>query len=123
MKEELITLETAKLAKEVGFNEESNFISYYNVDGKIIDGHKAFCGDFEEIALAPYQSVLHKWLREKQSIYIDIYTDTNVNEILGFDVKLKSWRFPPIYVDVFLSWEEALENGLQEALKLIKKWQ
>ena len=49
MTEELVTLETAKLLKEKGFNE--------------------YCKDIE----FPPQSVAQKWLRETKNIHICVY--------------------------------------------------
>ena len=64
MKEELITFDTAKLAKEKGFNDTETYVSYhYCISSKeaVLDGDRLF----KEIYIpAPTQSLLQKWLRE-----------------------------------------------------------
>ena len=111
MKEQLITFKTAKLAKEKGllippqknwYTRTGNFNSYS--------------------PKSPYwvitQSLLQKWLREEYIIdinitrvgsdfpyYLQITQYGNKCDILGFD-------------EYFIIYEEALEKGLQEALKL-----
>lgn len=103
MQEKIITDKTFTLAKAKGFDIEV-----------------CRCGGFPECVCheeSPTQSLLQKWLREKHSVFVEIKTDTSVNEILGFEVRLKSWKFPPIYLDFFKDYEEALEAGLYESLK------
>ena len=89
MQEQIISFETAKLAKEKGFQElVSN--CYYNeklfgsyammseddsafidvMDGNELENHNHI--DFENRFSAPTQSLLQKWLREKHNIHIEI---------------------------------------------------
>lgn len=70
---------------------------------------------------APTQSLLQKWLREKHNIHIGVYYNKNS---CVWDVEC--WHVddvePFYYGNIeFNTYEEALENGLQEALKLIKE--
>ena len=60
--------------------------------------------------LAPTQSLLQKWLRETHNIFISI----NVNYCY------KIYNNDELYEESFYynNYEEALEQGLQEALKL-----
>lgn len=125
MKEELISFETAKLAKEKGFDLKTQ--SYYGrcfpeIEFEIFcDNLDVFGGDFS--CYAPTKSLLQKWLREKHYIHINI----------GF---VKSGYFWHIIVipkydyegfkelddesDIYYkTYEEALEIGLQEGLKLL----
>lgn len=68
---------------------------------------------------APTQSLLQKWLREEHSLHIMISC------LLGgggymFDVLETMYGDKrTVCVKEFKTYEEALENGLQEALKLI----
>jgi len=123
MKEQLITFETAKLAKEMGFQ---SYTSFYYSEGMEIKGTKmgmhgnpnAYGG-----ISAPTQSLLQKWLREKHKIVVipwyyhneiangDVY-DYRITDIAG-----KYEDYEP--VNDYKTYEEALEEGLQEALKLI----
>ena len=110
MKEQLITFETAKLAEKVGFKEEYPNNSY-SQDGLFMPQTRAFQG-----LPAPTQSLLQKWLREVHSI-----------DILIAKPESKYWN---VYIweetemlfslnEYAKSYEEALEKGLQEGLKLI----
>jgi len=77
---------------------------------------------------APTQSLLKKWLRDKHNIQIEIELNTKyIKDILtnlysyqmykpSEQLKL-SWKFSGCK---YLIYEEALEKGLYEALKLIK---
>ena len=117
-----ITSKTATLAKKKGYSDNSSLYEYYDKYYKcwFTTNAKGGISGKENTVQRPTQSVLQKWLRDKHSIYIDIITETSVNEILGFHVKLKSWKFPPRYIDIYQSYEKALEYGLRESLKLIK---
>ena len=122
LKEELVTFETAKLAKEKGiiFNDifPFNYSCYlYNGDLKNSDTYK----DSEKIqSNIPTQSLLQKWLREEHKLCVSIEC---VNSDLTWDwsvrgvTKFLQEEYMP---DINYSYEEALEKGLQEALKIIK---
>lgn len=134
MKEQLINFETAKLAKEKRFDVE--FIE--DVNAQIYDSNKEltkynyymYCFSLEELEeyedeilyLAPAQSFLQKWLREEHNIHI------NINTFYFIDIKKFGYEIEDIVYDdgaLILSgtqgkYEEALEKGLYEALKLIK---
>ena len=145
MEEQLISFETAKLAKEKGFNEYS--IDGYNIDGDLmtidrsqesfffegasrkynnseLEGYnKEYNNSYEFIimCIASTQSLLQKWLREKHNIHISIFSENNKFVLLinyynesGDEVEIWLHKGP------YNTYEEALEIGLQEALKLIK---
>lgn len=132
MREELITFETAKLAKEKRFNVKCNKV--YNTQGELWDSHYSFMEnsnvDSGALCTAPTQSLLQKWLREEHNLhpyivpygdkeswkfsivrYINKSTDEQRNTLL--DTKYHNHEMK------YNSYEEALEEGLQEALKLI----
>ena len=141
MKEELISFETAKLAKEKGFGVKTkkSFMgrkeySAYNLrkgEDRVFEKlePRLISSDCEDnnnyiVCYAPTQSLLQRWLREKHNIFLNLYFESilhyhyvNIvrwNEI-GIRVKNKINHFE------FNSYEEALEIGLQKALKLIEK--
>ena len=167
MKEQLISFETAKLAKEKGFDISTH--SYYFEDNKFkensIKGTNGYYGDEYEFNLsefnenwndkwltkktgdrcfgcskqkgyletfsAPTQSLLQRWLREVHNIYVESYHDLTSD---GTKIQFyTSWGFLQQkdkngnrnvngWYDEYNDWktyEEALEIGLQEALKLI----
>lgn len=94
MTEELVTLETAKLLKEKGMFTDIEF---------------------------PTQSVAQKWLRETKNLHIEIsymyenYWTYDILTIPRHDLIGLEDRASVRYN----TYEEALEAGIQEALKLI----
>ena len=114
MKEQLVSFEVAKLAKDVGFNLKTHYcyLDEYNFKPFI---EKVKCMS------APTQSLIQKWLRETYSIYISIKTHLNLdgkylfsfNYYLNNKIVKNNKRFK--------TYEEALENGLIECLKHLKK--
>jgi hypothetical protein len=135
MEEQLITFETAKLAKEKGFSGYFNCSQYvqYNTgeDGWKLMSFEDYCRLDEEIGIgdkirlsAPTQSLLKKWLRENHDIHVSafpvlknryfasvsIITDNGTNGIIKSPYDPKEAKN---------TYEEAFEVGLQEALNLI----
>ena len=130
MEEQLISIETAKLAKEKGFNLNSQ--GYYSCDSPSSgrEGNQLVLRGWEKwmnfgseasqegtmIYSAPSQTMLQKWLREKHNI--DIIISSNV---IGYGYLIYI-RYPSqnkLNKCVFQTYEEALEAGLFEVLKLI----
>ena len=125
MEDTLITFETAKLAKEKGFPQEPNKlkIPYYNYKGEFKGDVKDWLrkylrkkdtSDVESVS-APTQSLLAKWLREEHNIHLIAYKNINID---GYD-----WCYITTdgitNINSYKTYEEALEIGLQKALKLI----
>ena len=136
MKEQLISFDTAKLAKEIGFDipclqayrvwrenvrkSDSNPLEEIQTEW---EGHNYFVvREFyqsKEHTLAPTQSLLQKWLRKIHKISVLPYQPDCTKKYHGCSIK---W-FDNVYREQICSgkdYEEALEKGLQEALKLIK---
>ena len=145
-----ITFETAKLAKKKGFDIKGQNVFDLKNNNKIINfkdlaiqefiddvetaGYldKAFNylkedinrtddnNDKDYYLLAPTQSLLQKWLREKHNIIVLVdYEGIDgyyykyyyyINEVKKYNASDKN----------YITFEEAYEIGLQEALKLIK---
>lgn len=138
MKEQLITFDTAKLAKEKGFKEM--FKGHYYSNGKYEPLFNYVNNDEDKHWYsAPTQSSLQKWLREKHSIHVYplmqrewSYSEDKLEfeEYICMIFSLKDTPDKTIlpYVEALdfdctiheSTYEEALEKGLQEALKLIK---
>ena len=138
LEEKLISFETAILAKEKGFkNACDGFVNkdneYIFMPDLLYPNNSEFSHNSEEdpevvewkelmntLVLAPTQSLLQKWLREVHEISIkidDYYTNSRVR--FDYNVcELGSQEDNP--VGIFETYEEALEIGLQEALKQIK---
>jgi hypothetical protein len=132
MTEEFVTLETAKLLKEKGFKED--VFTFYEVD--CVEGDMILSETYDEsenfnekndCLSAPTQSLAQKWLRETKNIHICIY-----NCACGYGYELsKADNGTHIASSAYKgtndggewdTYEEALEAGLQEALKLIGLW-
>jgi len=144
MKEQLITFDTAKLAKEKGFFIHTKY--YYNSDNplsnnielksrgwtteesegivytRIHEESGLLTYQIDSINNAPTQSLLQKWLREVHiiEVYVVPYSVSGGHAMRGgkgfyevvVDKSVTTWSGHKTY-------EEALEEGLQEALKLI----
>ena len=132
MEEQLISFDTAKLAKEKGFNIPT--ISYYNPKGRSEesegymterlessnwnDGQGSYPTHAKDVECsAPTQSLLTKWLREVHNIEIAIQWFDNC---YIKSVKQKPFKANTYRIEGLDNYEEILELGLQEALKLIK---
>ena len=119
LKEKLISFETAKLAKEKGFHISSRGEGMGKrvfINGELVN---TIFSSKDHIH-APTQSLLQKWLREVHNVSIKI-DDYYTNSRVRFDYnicELGSQEDNP--VGVFETYEEALEIGLYQALKLIK---
>jgi hypothetical protein len=128
MKEQFVTYKTAKLAKEKYFREHCNEVYVETAAHTIISGHNGdeYYMEYEpahikkighlykednQLCSAPTQSLLQKWLREACII----------NLLVGFNPQFGfTWKIISKSEGGFKNtYEEALEIGLQEALKLI----
>lgn len=97
MTEELVTLETAKLLKEKGMFTDIEF---------------------------PTQSIVQKWLRETKNLHIEIYRSAVGYGYAIMESDNGTWQEDddsrgPNDGGLWDTYEEALEAGIQEALKLI----
>lgn len=107
-----VKFETAKLAKEKGFNLISTTNNYYSPEG-VLDGLWGSSGYY-----ACTQTLLQKWLREVHNIdvlidsvggkhgYYHILQFVNSGDNINSDYN-------------YTTYEKALELGLYQALKLI----
>jgi hypothetical protein len=135
MKDEIVSFDTAKLAKEKGLVSGITVYHTYCIgfgigteneiqpDKKLLTEYKRdnVKGQFH-LALAPTQSLLQRWLREvhKIDIEIEVTLDDNCKrEYVGWILTENSPFIDAKDDDYKSSYEEALEAGLQEALKLI----
>jgi hypothetical protein len=135
MKEQIISFETAKLAKEKGFDiDASHFYvkhhkckvfgideygRYYpstNTPKKLYTIGQDAVLSIENVYFAPTQSLLQKWLRGEYNTNIWISCTPYLNSYT-FNYNLNK----EIITDVikYVNYEEALEKGLQKSLKLI----
>lgn len=122
MKEQLIKYDTAKLAKEKGFKSVGT--PYYSHNGVLTtnDYNAQIIQNFDlgvpfERTHAVSQSIIQKWLREKHNIHVDVYRNA-----MGWQCNLDKADNGTFICEVEEynednEYEDALEQGLQYALK------
>ena len=143
MQDQLISFETAKLARNKGFNESIEWYYYpvafslNNIPRLIADGAENrnetfYDGDNKEKSLAlikantiegfysaPTQSLLAKWLREIHNIHIEIHSTVDSGWFYSvFNLSQMNNRID-LDTDFLMSYEEALEEVLFKVLRLI----
>ena len=120
MEDEYITVKTAMLAKQKGFNEPCRMFYHSDtIEGKTVSSEIKESTDYTKNDIpVPTQSLLARWLREKHNIHVGV----------GFCV---SWRYIiiPITDKITADWstskkdystyEDAMEEGLKDTLKHI----
>ncbi len=128
MNEQLITFETAKLAKLKGFDKfnEACETGYHPDTGAVLGKPfwDRFCNDKRSVG-RPSQSLLQKWLREVHKI--DVIASPIDDK---YECRIISNRVKGTHIDtpfdyctspwLYGTYEEALEKGLQEALNLLQ---
>jgi hypothetical protein len=121
MKDQLVTFKVAKLVKEKGFNIDCQKV--YNTLGEIWKAYYTTMNntdiDLGALCTAPTQSLLQRWLRENNNIKLEInYSDCEwwIWRIIKDDINFSGTNE---FDDINLSYEEVLEEGLKQALKLI----
>lgn len=127
MTEELVTLKTAKILKEKGFNEFCKDI--INDNGKLMETVYRTNDDLpKSFYSCPTQSIAQKWLREIRGVYVYVEPVIGKRWKLSFcdfnvPTEESDWMENEINkgngYKVYVTYEEALEAGIQEALMLI----
>lgn len=127
MTEELVTLETAKMLREKGFNEPC-MIAINIEDSRQYGTNRTNSELPIKVCSYPTQSVAQKWLREIRGVYVYVEPVIGKRWKLSFcdfnvPTEESDWMENEINkgngYKVYVTYEEALEAGLQEALKLI----
>ena len=132
MENTLISFETAILAKEKGFNEVC--LDNYGLDGNLYVRQPIELSPnnsmWNHVISAPTQSKLQKWLRV-HNIDITVYPVEMKTETRSVFQEIKDKEYEYYIsiggvqqfdtVKIFTTYEEALEQGLLAALKLIKE--
>ena len=136
LEESYVSFETAKLLKEAGFEanlktmyveEEKDEWAFWDSGAKRSDYNY-----FDDTIACPTQALAARWLREAHGIHVssNIFMDSandadgkTVDEwtFWSYDLFDNSGRIIEESDDRYDSYEEALEAGLREAIKLIKK--
>lgn len=129
MEDQLINFSTADLSARKGFNEPCRYrYENGNISKWLITEGRKQTYHRNEVCIgssAPTQSLLQKWLREEYNLHI--YVVPNGNNLGWRIANLRDIKVDKLVYDIkeefqdtlFNTYEEALEVGLQEALKLI----
>ena len=123
MTEEFVTLETAKLMKEKGFNEYcKNVIDIDNILKVTL--YRTNSNLPKQCFSLPTQSIAQKWLRETKNLHIEIYRSAVGYGYAIVKADNGTWQEDddsrgPNDGGLWDTYEEALEAGIQEVLKLI----
>jgi hypothetical protein len=142
MKEQLVSLKTAKLVKKKGFDVVCDYV--YDISDKkdpIITRNQVGLGNLsyfkDRFIGGPLQSLIQKWLREEKNILVEvIFNDGLARKLYEVAHKKSSSNFHwSIYTSInnpdfiynkfwsdiqFETYEEALEQALQQALKMVR---
>jgi hypothetical protein len=129
MKEQLISYETAVLAKEKGFDPlpQGIYTKYYSKtdEYELLIFKRSVTSVRNDDIKVVTQSLLQKWLREEYDILVSVFPVMKeryyctISRILSLGLEPIT-RGPYDPKESNPTYEEALEKGLQEALKLIK---
>lgn len=124
-----VCFETAKLAKEKGFNYMYSTNQFYYIirNGSLLIG---LCGKIGDVIpffisdefniVAPYQHDLLDWLRELHNLHIEILYDyENDNTSYHYTIRTIGKENGRDWKEDYATYEECLETALQEALKMI----
>lgn len=132
--DQIVTLETAKLAEEVGFKENVTHLYLHGKDNLIpiavsyttppyrisMNDIETPFGELPEDSVpAPTQTALSRWLREKHDMYVSV--DIAIFK-RGWNVCIISIPKELVCTNArgFDAYEEAMEEGLKLACKIVK---
>lgn len=133
MEEQIVSFETSTLAKEKGYCESCK--NWYNFSGLLIKNsntseYPSNNKKFPSYS-APTQSLLQKWLREKHNYLVTVLPFVTVGlfeqtsktvyyNYVIFTLTQNGYEYEECNSKDHETYEAALEQGLLEALKLIK---
>jgi len=125
MQEKLISPKTAKRVKEKGFDEPCKFVidNWGNIECWEDDFDELHKNSFKNASVyysAPTQSLLQKWLREVNNINIVIQYWTGNPKPHKPVLHYKTTVNENFFGEHYITYEDALEAGLFEALNLIE---
>lgn len=135
IEEQFVSFDTARMLKEAGFDapcrgvyvtDRTGYYEFREYDNKQTKDDLCWNTEdgFQYEYLAPTQALAARWLREVHKIHVgaDMAYSKLVAEKWIYLIRFTdSIGNPYKCVGWFNDYEEALEAGLQEAIKLIKK--
>lgn len=122
--DKLVENEVFSLSKEVGFTPKKEKVGYSYYDEEVgCFGGKEACAIYEDVK--PTQTTLKSWLSENHNIFVEPQLDRT--SAPKFAVEIYKYSHFGNYDKViqkdwylYRTYEEALEVGLLEGLKIIK---
>lgn len=132
MRDDVILLDTAKLARDKGFKIPCDARYYWDYKWQLSLMGAVKCTNSSDLKdrgsvsySAPTQSLIQKWLRDEHKIYVTVSSiEDGESIIFDYSIKQKAqiFGFSDIQskIQEFKTYEEALEAGIIKALNLIK---
>lgn len=120
MEEQLVSLEVARLLEEKGFcNGSAYYYDNFKQELHRNGNDSIYINGLEEDYIeVPTQSLVQKWLREEKGIVLIV--DIDFTELKCYYCNIYDHsRLLAKQSNNCITYEEALEEGLKEALKLI----
>lgn len=123
MTEEYVMFTTAKLLKEAGFDVPCT--SQYTEGKYIWNVDYPYNFNQDEFGYSrPTQALAARWLREVHKLHV--FADRTYEYALdkfswGYYIQSSNYEYCKNFEIGFDSYEQAIEEGLREAIKLIKK--
>jgi len=120
---EFVSYEEALKLKELGFKEPT-FFAFDECQmrcSNLVTNEQKFNGvnyNSSPYVSQPSYRQAFKFFQDKCSLYVNITAETNVNEILGFNLTIVSWRFAPMNFGGFLRYELAEQIALYHLIDL-----
>lgn len=121
IEESYVSRDTARMLKEAGFDEVCRSAYYATGNSAVMYERNSMLSP--GYVSRPTQALAARWLREEHGMFIEIY-----HRVTGygyFVIKIESnelLAIPTISDKMqFAIYEEAFENALRKAIKLIKK--
>ena len=132
MRDDVILLETAKLARDKGFKVPCDGRYFWDhkwqlsLKGAVKCSNDSDMKDRSNVSYcAPTQSLIQKWLRDEHRIYVTVSSiEDGENILFDYSIKQKAQIFGYSEIKTklqeFKTYDEALESGIEKALNLIK---
>ena len=117
MEETVVSLETARLLKEKGYRDEL-CRHYYDFKGELQVYNGMLNCPLGDVVDAPTQSSAQQWLRDEKMLVLIVDVDYTELECYYCNIYDKT-RVLQEQTKNCITYEEALEEGLKQALKLI----
>lgn len=119
MRDQLISLEAARLAKQRGFDPYTFY--YYDRYGERHEGGGVanWNNGYGDACACSTQSALQRWLREQHNLQVYVYSNTidGNKKYKDYVAYINGIAINDARDEQFETYEEAMEAALEEALK------